>query len=78
MDVLRERTEPHQAVGDPDDLRLRDLDQAEAGRDDVHFLFSSYYGGQGGREPGLEFRRHETPRSFGRDRTLLDPGEFET
>ena len=42
MNELRERTEPHQAIGNPDQLRLRDLDQAEAGRDNVHFLFSSF------------------------------------
>src|SRR4051812_40773135 len=42
MDELREQTEPHQAVGDADQLRLRDLDQTEAGRDDVHFLLPSF------------------------------------
>ena len=63
MDVLRERTEPDQALGNPDQLRLRGLDQAEAGRDDVHFLFTSLNVGL-----GHAVGRRSTPGVSDRDR----------
>src|SRR5947209_18492557 len=66
MNELRERSEPYQAFGNPDQLRLRNLDQAEAGRDNVHFLFPSLPKGWAAPQPDA------TPGAF--DRTGPTPG----
>ena len=41
MDVMSKRTEPEQSFRNEDQVRFAGLDQAEAGREDVHFLVTS-------------------------------------